>query len=126
MALKKRVAEKGYSQRHTNVLLEHMDKKFDLVLEGHEALRVSLEKKIEAEAATLREEFRKEILSLHHETSSSFVSVREYLSRIDDEIQEMGNEFRGRAEAPRVLELERKMKRVYLVLEKKFGKEWNF
>ncbi len=82
-------------ERQFGVVLEHMDKKIDIVLEGHAAL----DKKIDDfhdEFSGLRNEFsglRNEFSGFRKDTESNFSTIFEYLSGIDTELKSIRGEI---------------------------------
>lgn len=138
---KARIASKDAS-RHRDVLLENIEKHFRLILEGH----TGLDKKIEAAEEHLGkriDEFRYEVRTemgflklgqsvasnqlkdLQVKTDQNFKIIREYLSRIDDEIQDLKKVFHGKPEMKRLMQLEERMAQVELVVKKYYGKGSN-
>lgn len=99
-------------ERKFGVLLEGMDKKINLVLEGHGAL----DKKIDG----LKEEFvefKGEMRVFRDDTVSNFKTVFDYLSRIDDELKaikseifDLKNKLFSKAEVSRLESLEKRVK----------------
>ena len=70
---------------HSEVLLEEMNSKIDLLLEGH----AMSEEKIEG----LDKKIDTKIDGLRGEMNSNFKTVFEYLSKIDDELQSIKSEI---------------------------------
>ncbi len=121
------------------VLLEEMDKKFDLVFEGHAALDKKFDKKIDEFRYETRTEtgFLKlgqsvtnnklkdlaiKVDSMDEKYDKNFKGIMEYLSRIDDEIQELKKIFAGRPEPKRLLAFEERLAHVELAVKKFYGK----
>jgi predicted nucleic acid-binding Zn-ribbon protein len=91
----KRVKNK-LTQNHSGVLLEEMNSKIDIILEGH----TGLNKKIDTKIDGLREEMNSKFDNLHgemnsrfDEVNSNFKTVFGYLSKIDDELQDIKSEL---------------------------------
>ena len=134
MAAKKSRGQKGTTrppEQKFGVLLEHIDGKFNQVLEGHAVL----DRKIDSVQNELRE-FRSEttfklntitqvIDAFKTKTDANFKVVLEYLSRIDDEIQDLKKVFHGKPEMKRLMQLEARMAQVELVVKKFYGKNSN-
>ena len=95
--------ELNQSERHFGVLLENMDSKFDLMLEGQQAL----DKKIDKNHQELRE-FRGEV-------DYKFGIVFEKLESIDDELKIIRNELKEKVGRDEFLTLEKRV----IFLEKK-------
>ena len=126
----------------TNVLLEDLDKKFDLILEGHKALDVKFDKKTDHLGQKL-DEFRYEtrteasflklgqsvltnqVKDLSLKSEKNFVVIREYLGRIDDEIQDLKKRLISKADLERLERLEQKLVQIELVVKKHYGKDRN-
>lgn len=97
---------KSATKRSLGVILEDIDSKFDLILEGHTAL----DKKIDV--------FHDEFLDFTKETRLNFNAIKDYLSRIDDEIQEMKKILSRKADLERLERLEQKVAKMELVIQK--------
>lgn len=139
LMVKKKVASGNkVSVRHTNVLLEDLDKKIEMILEGHD----SLDKKID----DFRHETRSEIgflrLSdrvatnkltdlvlkidrIEDKYDKNFKIIMEYLARIDDEIQDLKTKLVAKADLERLEKLEHRIVQVELVVKKYYGKNSN-
>lgn len=130
---------RSFTTSEFGALLESIDKNVKHVSEGH----TLLEKKIEGVEERLGgklDEFRYEVRTeigflrlaqsnnsnalkdLSIKTEASFKAAREYLSRIDDEIQELKKIFAGRPELKRVEHLETRLAHVELVVKKYYDK----
>lgn len=130
-------AERGFG-----VILEDIDSKFDRILEGHSAL----EKQASDFQGETRENFklvhlridglsenlegfkletRSNFESFRVETRSNFESVFEFLSNIDDELQDIHDEIdelklilTNKADLDRVADLEKRVQHIESILAK--------
>ena len=119
-----------------------MDKKFELILDGHKALDKKFDKKFDLLDEKV-DSFRYET---HHDISflklgqgvlkdqikdfsinaqKNFEIIREYLARIDDEIQDLKKRLVAKADLDRLLKLEQRMARVELVIKKYYDENRN-
>lgn len=144
------MGKKKVQSEHTmGVLLERMDKKIDHVLEGHavldkkiEGFNSNLNKKIDDFRFEMRTELNhvkaevrltnyqlKDLVvridRIEDKYDKNFNVIMKYLSRIDDEIQDMKKSLAGKVDTKRILILEQHMTEVRLALDRKFGKNWN-
>lgn len=127
---KVRIASKDTS-RQKDVLLESMEKHFRLVLEGHAALDKEL-KDFRTDFREFRNETRFNFKTLieradvfENKTDVNFKAILEYLSRIDDEIQDLKRRLTGKAEVERLERLEQRVAHIELVVKKIYGKGSN-
>ena len=128
--------------RRTNVILEDIDSKFQQVLEGHGALDKKIdglhdefndfktETRIHFKALTERMGNFEEktdanfgaitgrIGNFEEKTDANFKVIREYLSHIDDEIQDLKRSLSKKADLKRLEQLEQRIARVELVVKK--------
>ena len=141
MANKKPVKKVSRKYDHRDVLLESIDKKFQLVLEGHEGLDKKIDdfrhetrselKFIRFAQDVLKNEmgdFRTDIGILRTDVSdlkSSMNQIMEYLKRIDDEIQDLKRRLVGKADLERLGHLEQRVASVELAVKKFYGKNRN-
>ena len=112
------------------MVLEDVNSKFDLLIEGFSGLSgqvENLDKKIDNNHQEFLE-FRDEMVGFKQETDNNFKAVFEYLSKIDDEIQlikleieNLKSELVRKADIDKLSQLE---KRIF-VLEKGYRK-FNF
>ena len=94
------------------MILEDINSKFDLVLEGHAVLDTKFE--------TLRNELKitqNELGKFVKETRLNFESIKEYLSRIDEEIQDIKKILSEKADLQRLERLEHEVAQIKLVLQ---------
>ena len=117
--------------RRFGVILEDIDKKFDLVLEGHEAFSKEI-KDFRDDARREFSEVRFQIKTLSEvladfraDAVKNFTAIREYLSRIDDEIQDLKKTLTGTVEQKRLEILEYEVSQLKLAISKKNGKNRN-
>ena len=95
---------KVFTEGEVGVLIEHFDENLKLVVEGQLAFREEVKRdigKVWDEMGSLREEMR-----------GNFKTVFEYLSRIDDELQEIKKELKGKAGQQDYLVLEKRVARL--------------
>jgi len=119
------------------VVLEDVNSKFDLILEQYSTLRGDIRKNSD-ELAEFRKEtdsnfkilfdFRNDMLEFKDGNEKNMAVALEYLSRIDDEIQDMKleikelkAEFGGSAESGKILDFEKRLKRVEKLLATKLA-----
>ncbi len=138
MTKKAKFTKTAPDSSRANVLLEQIDKKFELVLEGH----VVLDKKID-DLANNSGEFRTEtrlnfktltqdladldgrLVIFATRTENNFKVIREYLVRIDDAIQDLTNRLGRKADLEELAELKQRVAQVELVVKKIYGKNRN-
>lgn len=134
---KVRIASKDAS-RKKDVLLESMEKHFRLVLEGHAALDKELKdfrgdfREFQSETrfnfktlTSVLDDTRGKLHAFEAKTDANFKAIREYLSRIDDEIQDLKRRLTGKAEVERLQRLEERVAHIELVVKKYYGKNSN-
>ncbi len=83
------------TERHFGVVLENIDSKLDLLVEGHQAL----DKKIDKNHGEFQE-FRREVnykfdvvFEKFHEVDERFNTVDKRLSKVDDKLESIGSEL---------------------------------
>src|SRR3989338_9189755 len=132
---------KSTKNRQFGVILEDINSKFDLVLEGHAALDKKFDNKIDEfrndfddfvnetrlnfetirnELKTIRNELKttqNELGGFVKETRSNFEAIKEYLSRIDDEIQDIKKTLSGKADFRRLEHLEKEVAQIKLIMQ---------
>src|SRR3989338_8539382 len=131
---KTRHASKNTS-RYRDVRLESMEKHFRLVLEGHTALYKELkdfrtdfrefQNETRSNFKTLTwvlNDTRSELHAFETKTDANFKAILEYLSRIDDEIQDLKRRLTGKADVERLERLEERVGHIELVVKKFYGK----
>lgn len=124
----KKKSSKPLRKLDLGVLLEAMDKKFDLVLEGHDALGKELKDfrhEMRIDVGFLKFSQRvlgTELKDLTVKVDRNFDAIMKYLSRVDDEIQELKKIFEGRPDLKRVLALEQRVAQLELVVKKFYSK----
>lgn len=109
---------KGYDRNHTDAILEDINGKFDVLVEGQQSLSSRMDG-LENEFTDFKQEmteFKQESLIFQQETKSSLQTIFDYLSRIDDELKEIRSEIKGirrdllsKAEVARVERLEKRV-----------------
>ena len=116
------------------MILEDINSKFDLVLEGHAALDKKFDNKIDEfrndfddfvnetrlNFETIRNELKttqNELGGFVKETRSNFEAIKEYLSRIDDEIQDIKKTLSGKADFRRLEHLEKEVAQIKLIMQ---------
>lgn len=131
--MKKRTNTKNLSakERHFGVVLEHIDSKFNQVLEGHTALGKELrdfrhetradigflkfgQKTLVSEIGDIKVKFDR----LEDKYDKNFDQIFEYLSRIDEEIQNLKKVLSRKADLERLQALEQRVAQVELALKK--------
>lgn len=125
-------------ERHFGVVLEHIDSKFNQVLEGHAVLGKELkdfrretradigslefgQKTLISEIGDMKVEIgdiNVKIDRLEDKYDKNFDQILEYLSRIDEEIQDLKKVLSRKADLERLQALERRVAQVELVLKK--------
>lgn len=138
---KKKATIKNKSRNYTNVLLEKMDSKIDLVLEQHSDLKGTIDKmdvrlnSVDARLSSVEDKvvgFSLKLYSidgkldgLKRDVKDSYKSTSDYLSRIEKEIMPMKAEIKDlksrlkeKAELARLFVLERKIE----IIEKKLAR----
>ena len=125
---------KSTKNRQFGVILEDINSKFDLVLEGHAALDKKFDNKIDefrndfddfvnetrVNFETIRNELKttqNELGGFVKETRSNFEAIKEYLSRIDDEIQDIKKTLSGKADFRRLEHLEKEVAKIKLIMQ---------
>ena len=111
---------KSVTNRQFGVILEDINSKFDLVLEGHAALDKKFDKKIDEfknETQLNFEAIRNELGEFKNETRLNFEAIKEYLSRIDEEIQDIKKTLSGKADLQRLERLEQEVAQIKLVMQ---------
>ena len=125
---------KSTKNRQFGVILEDINSKFDLVLEGHAALDKKFDNKIDEfrndfddfvnetrlNFETIRNELKttqNELGGFVKETRSNFEAIKEYLSRIDDEIQDIKKTLSGKADFRRLEHLEKEVAQIKLIMQ---------
>ena len=125
---------KSVTNRQFGVILEDINSKFDLVLEGHAALDKKFDNKIDEfrndfddfvnetrlNFETIRNELKttqNELGGFVKETRSNFEAIKEYLSRIDDEIQDIKKTLSGKADFRRLEHLEKEVAQIKLIMQ---------
>ena len=95
-------------KEYLEVIAESINEKFEVIIEGQQALNQKFDKLEEN-----LDEFKEEMGEFKNENRSSFGTVFEYLSKIDDEITEIKEELKSirkdllsKAEVARVDKLE--------------------
>lgn len=88
------------------VILESIDSKVEQVLEGHAVLDTKLEK------------FHHELKSEIHDLKLGQKDILAYLSRIDEEIQEIKQVLRQKADLERLERLEKEVAVIKLAMQK--------
>lgn len=106
------------TQGQMMAILEDVNSKFDLILEQFSIFQENMDG-MRQEIRSNHDEFlvfRKEMLGFKDETDKNFKAVFEYLSKIDDEIFSLKNEFSelkvllaGKAELQRVIDAEKRL-----------------
>ena len=96
----------GTKERHLGVILEDMHSQLKLVLEGHTALDVKIE--------VLGRELKSEI----HNLTLGQKDILDYLSRIDDEIQELKKILFQKADLERLQKLETSVTQIELAVKR--------
>ena len=129
--MQKKTKNLSTSKRGLGVILESMDSKFDQLLESHSAL----DKKIEDLKHDTNEKFgfvtfslnllskgQKDILvrfdRLEDKYDKNFNQILEYLSRIDEEIQDLKKRLDRKADLERLLAVEKRVGQIELVVKK--------
>jgi len=88
--------KKATSQNQFGVILEDINGKFDLIVEGQKASEQKLERKIESSGIKLErkiDELNAEFVEFRKDTESNFKQVFHYLSRIEDELMSIKTEI---------------------------------
>lgn len=99
------------------VILEDINRKFDVVVEGHGVLSQKIDR-VEERLSSEMGEFKSEMGDFKKSTEGNFQTVFQYLSRIDDELISIKAEI---AELKKMLTKKVEIERV-MVLEKRVAK----
>lgn len=134
-AKKKVLKDTPQKERHFGVILEDIHSKLDLIVESHQSFDrkiTELERRnFKLEEVILRLDVRSaktdlELGDLRREAKSSADTILKYLSRIDDELQEIKSEIKElkrelvkKADLLRLESLEKRVAKMELILEKR-------
>ena len=127
---KQKSAKRG-AVRETNVILEDIEKKFELVLEGHDALHTKIDEfrhETRAELGFIKfanNIANNNIKDLTAKADQNFKVIREYLSSIDDEIQDLAKRLGRKADVEKLEQLRGEMAEIKLAVKKFYGKGSN-
>ena len=111
-------------ERRFGVVLEDINKTVHQVLEGHAALDEKFSKKIDDFRYEMRDEIKLLKLSNYNLTNKiedltrSSKQILEYLSRIDEEIQDLKKVLVRKVDLERLLTVEKRVAQIELVVKK--------
>ncbi len=131
MSQKKKSSTGKSSRQRTDVLLEDISKKFELVLEGHAALDTKIDEfrhETRTEMGFLKLSQRvigDNLKDLTVKVDQNFKVIREYLGRIDDEIQDLAKRLGRKADLQKLEQLQGEVAEIKLAFKKFYGKNRN-